>query len=402
MKKRILFVDDEPQVLRGIRRMLEPMHTQWDMTFVESGQAALEQLDHAPFDVVVSDMRMPGINGVELLTAVMERYPHTIRIILSGYADQQMILQSVVPAHQYLSKPCDSDLLQATVARACALRDVMSDAVLQRMVSGLTTLPSLPTLYLAILDVMASPTGSLEQVGAIIAQDMAMTAKILQLVNSAFFGVRSQVSSPAQAVGLLGLETIKSLVLSIHIFEQCDAACLRQFNLESLWQHSHEIATWAKKIAKEVHQDKRVADDAYMAGLLHDVGKLVLATNLPDTYSEIYALMQDQGCRAWEAEQHVLGVTHAEVGAYLLELWGLPKPVVEGVAFHHSPLSSSQCMFSPLTAVHIANALGHETPDTEAEIAIPVEHDYLAALGLSDRLRDWYTAYEKITYEDNV
>jgi HD-like signal output (HDOD) protein len=305
-----------------------------------------------------------------------------------------MMLQSVVPTHQYLSKPCDPDLLQATVARACALRDVMTNKALQSMISGLKTLPSLPNLYFEILDTMESLNGSLEKVGTIIEQDMAMTAKILQLVNSAFFGVRSQVSNPAQAAGLLGLETIKALILSVHVFEQCNLDCLRQFNLESLWQHSHETATWAKKISMDIHGEKRLADDAYMAGLLHDIGRLVLVTNLPDTYSEIYTLIQDQNLPAWEAEQHILEVTHAEVGAYLLELWGLAEPVVEAVAFHHCPLSSPALAFSPLAAVHIANALSHESRDAEAAVAIPVEYDYLDALGLSDRIEGWHAAYQ--------
>jgi YesN/AraC family two-component response regulator len=187
MKKRILFVDDDPNVLQGLRRMFRPLRHEWDMTFIESGQEALALLAHTPCDVVVSDMRMPEMNGVQLLMAVKERYPHIIRIVLSGYAGHELLLPSVKLAHQYLSKPCDAAILQTAINRTCTLYELLSKETLQRLVAGITLLPSLPTLYQEIMEAVHSPNSSLAQIGKIIEQDLGMTAKILQLVNSAFF-----------------------------------------------------------------------------------------------------------------------------------------------------------------------------------------------------------------------
>src|SRR5216683_1384998 len=229
MKKRILFVDDEVNVLQGLRRMLNPMRHEWEMVFVESGQEALALLAQAPCDVIVSDMRMPGsdmrmpgMDGTQLLTQVMERFPLTVRIILSGYADSAMILKAVGPVHQYLAKPCDAATLQLTIARACALRSLLADPTLQGLVAGMQTLPSLPTLYLEVLEAVQDPQGSLERVGDIMSRDISMTAKMLQLVNSAFFGLRRHVSNPGEAVKLLGLDTIKALILSMQVFSRFD------------------------------------------------------------------------------------------------------------------------------------------------------------------------------------
>jgi HD-like signal output (HDOD) protein len=390
IQKRILFVDDEPNVLQGLRRMLRPLRQEWDMAFAEGGHDALELLAQAPYDVVVSDMRMPGMNGAQLLIQVRERYPHIIRIVLSGHSDSEMILTCVGIAHQYLAKPCDAAVLKSTVTRACALRELLRDATLQRLVSGMTTLPSLPTIYHQIVETVQAPDSSLHKVGEIIGRDMSMTAKILQLVNSAFFGLGRQVSDPAQAVCLLGLDTIRSLVLSMHCFTYFDQTRLREFALDRLWEHSMATRACARIIARVEGCERQVADDAFIAGLLHDVGKLILAANLPGQYGDVLALVQDQEMAMWQAERATFGASHAGTGAYLLGIWGLPDAIVEALAFHHHPAACADRRFSPLTAVHVANALVHEADvGHTADASVPVDLEYLAALGLRERLADW-------------
>jgi putative nucleotidyltransferase with HDIG domain len=221
-------------------------------------------------------------------------------------------------------------------------------------------------------------------------RDISMTAKLLQLVNSAFFGLRRHVSSPGEAVKLLGLDTMKALVLSVQIFSHFDHQQKGAFSLDVLWQHSLATSTCAKRIAQEQQSDKHVVDHAFMAGLLHDVGKLVLAANLPELYSAALVQAQTQGTTMWEAERALLGTTHAEVGAYLLGLWGLPDPIVEALAFHHCPSACPDQRFSPLTAVHIANALVATEDSTEAGgTPAALDSAYVAQLGLSERLPTW-------------
>ena len=158
MKSKILFVDDEENVIHGLKRMLRTMRHEWDMGFAMSGQGALDILDGEPYDVLVTDMRMPAMSGTQLLNEVMNRYPHMVRIVLSGNADQEMILKSVRSAHQYLSKPCSPEILKSTVARAHALRGVLADDSLKGLVSGIETLPSLPSLYVEIMEALQSPS----------------------------------------------------------------------------------------------------------------------------------------------------------------------------------------------------------------------------------------------------
>ena len=388
--RRILFVDDEPNVLEGLRRMLRPMRHEWDMEFTGGGQQALDLLAQRPFDVVVSDMRMPGMDGAELLSRTQKQFPRTVRIVLSGHSDREMILRSLGATHQYLAKPCDAEILKNTVTRACALRDLLADETLKSLIARMETLPSLPSLYIQVVQELESEDASIHKIGEIISKDVGMTAKILQLVNSAFFGLRRHISSPAQAVSMLGIETVKALVLSVQVFARFDQSKVTGFSIESLLRHSTTCGLCSRMIAAQEVSDKKIVDDALMAGMLHDAGKVVLAANVPESLSQAYVIAGKKKIARHEAEYEVLGTTHAEVGAYLLGLWGLPDPIVEALAFHHSPSRCLSQVFGPLTAVHVANVLEYEeTPPPDGIIAPSFDDQYLRELALVDRIPVW-------------
>ncbi|CDM64095.1 response regulator [Pyrinomonas methylaliphatogenes] len=400
--RRILFVDDEPKVLDGLRRMLRSMRHEWEMEFAEGGQAALAALAAKPFDVIVTDMRMPGMDGAQLLTEVRERYPHVVRIVLSGHSDKEMIMKSVGTAHQYLSKPCDAECLKETVRRACALRDLLTNATLQLVISQIQSLPSLPDFYFELIDELNSPNASIKRVGEIISKDIGMTAKILQMVNSAFFGLRRRVASPTDAASLLGLETIRALVLSIQIFSHYDGIHSVASTLGGIWSHSMAVAKLAKLIARLEGQEQRIAEEAFASGLLHDVGRLILAATFPKEYERALAISNLERIGLNEAERQVLGAAHSEVGAYLLGIWGLPDSIVEAVAFHHEPGQSTSHRFTPLTAIHAADFIAQEMGYVGSRNSRPaaLDQEYLKKLGLAERLPIWFEAAGSLDGED--
>ncbi|MBI4643650.1 MAG: HDOD domain-containing protein [Deltaproteobacteria bacterium] len=397
---KILFVDDEPKVLEAMQRMLRSMRKEWETAFALSGQEALEILGRESFDVVVSDMRMPGMDGTQLLAEVKKRYPDIVRIVLSGQSDKEMVLKSVQPAHQYLAKPCDAETLKSTINRACTLRDLFTDNALRLVVSQLDSLPSLPDLYAQIMKELQSEYSSIRKIGEIISKDIGMTAKVLQLVNSAFFGHIRHVSSPAQAAELLGLETIKTLVLSVKIFSQFDRFNLPNFSVKGLWDHSMATGVFSRTIAIREKQTQEVIDDAFMAGVLHDAGKLILAANFARQYREVIETTQQRHLPLWQAENQVFGVTHAKVGAYLFSLWGLPYSIVEAIAFHHDPSAAPQKEFGPLTAVHAANYLEHHRRQGDADKGEAVDSAYLTAIGMVDQLGFWEEKCSKAIKEE--
>lgn len=388
--RKILFVDDETMVLEGLRRMLRSMRREWAMDFVENAENALNKLKEESFDVVVSDMRMPGMNGSQLLDQVRRQYPQVVRIILSGHSDREMVLRSLGPTHQFLSKPCDAELLKNTITRACALRDIIHNDTLKQIVARIQSLPSLPSFYLELIEEINSPEASIKRVGEIICRDVGMMAKLLQLVNSAFFGLSRQVTSPAQAARLLGLDTIKSLILTSHVFRQFQATHVTGFDLQCLWDHSFTVGAFARTIAMREGDHEQEPDNALMAGMLHDVGQLVLAANMPAVFEQCCRLARTEQIPMWQAESKVMGVSHGQIGAYLLGLWGLPDPIVEALAFHHCLGNCASKEFSTLVAVHVADGLDHEFSKRQESIqASPIDMDHIEQMGFADSIDDW-------------
>lgn len=390
---RILFVDDEPMILDGLRRMLRSQRCVWDMSFVGGGEEALRAMDEEPFEVVVTDMKMPGMDGAELLAHVKERHPESIRIILSGHAEERTIMSVVDSCHQFLSKPCDSEVLRATIERATTLRRVLANPRLASIVSQMSFLPSLPRLYRQVAQEIQAPEPSLRRIAAILETDVGMSATVLKLVNSAFFGRRRRVTDVREAVTALGLDTVGSLVLGRGVFQEYQIPASLPLSAEALWAHSVKTGRFAQLIARLEDMDRDLVGGAFSAGLLHDVGKLVLATAVPDEYRAVCTAVQAGGGGVSAAEREVLEATHGEVGGYLLGLWGLPDALVEAVAFHAVPSEYVTRGLGLLEVVHVADGLARCTdPSDAAEAAEKIDLAFMESAALEHRWPAWASA----------
>ncbi len=380
--KRVLFVDDEQMVLDSLQRMLYRMRNEWRMDFVTSGSEALVLLGRSAYDVLITDLRMPEMSGLELLARVADLHPGVVRIVLSGIADQEVAVRSATLAHQYLVKPCDAATLRATMRRAFSVRIMFDDPGLKKVLSNLHGLPGVPSVYLRLMDVLRSLDVSPQAVAEVFGQDTSLTAKLLQLVNAPFFEPRRQISDPVEAVNYLGPEMVRQLVLVASAFRTFQPGGVRRFSFERLQSHSLAVGVLARRIAQSLDLCRLAVDYAFVGGLLHDVGKLLLACNYPEKYDETLRLASDEGILHRMAEEHAFGTTHAEVGAYLLWLWALPDPITEIVLRHHEFPTDAAAMASPAFAVHVADGLTKGCLDNDAVAC-------LRGVGLADELTDW-------------
>lgn len=393
---RILFVDDEASILDGLQNLLHKQRHLWHMVFSQSGEAALAELQKAPFDVIVSDMRMPGMDGATLLAAVKDSYPNVARIVLSGQAERDALIKALPIAHQFLSKPCDGEMLRVVIERACRLQRLLTDETIRTAIGKLDALPSAATTYSDLTQALASPDVGLTTVAAVVERDPAMAAKVLQLVNSAYFGLSQRITSVAQAMVYLGADTMKGLVLTSQVFALAEQKQVQGLSVDALQEHSLMTA----RLAKRLVVNQRVADDAFTAGLLHDIGQIALSVSMPETYAEV--LRTSRARPLHEAEHERLGVSHAEVGAYLLGVWGLPFSVVEAVAYHHRPSAVEAGDREVLAAVHVADTLV-EAGDAESSATAGVDVAFLEASGWTSTLpkaREWTSAARVIQDRD--
>jgi len=372
--KRILFVEDNELLLELYGMLLDGERDFWQTTLAPNGETALKLLEQTAFDVVASDMQMPGMSGIELLAEVRKLHPQTSRIIISGFTDQAEAADALNCTHLFIPKPFNAKTLRATLTRIGSLDAYLKDEKLRGLAAKMRTLPSFPTLYLEIMREIESPTSSIQGIAKIVAKDPAITAKILQAANSAAMGLPERVSDPVDAVQQLGMTTVRSVALSAQVYGNFAPGRLKKFSAETLWTHLMKCGDLAAYSETE---------DAFTAGMLHDMGKLMLADSLPEEFGRALQLAADERISLPEAEMEIFGATHAGLAAYLLGLWGLPAAIVEAVAFHHTPEMSGLKKYSALTAVHVANSLSDQTGTT------PVNLEYLADIGVSGRLEDW-------------
>lgn len=378
--KRVLFVDDEQPMLDGLRTRLHRMNGKWQMAFVDSAERAIAELDANPYDVIVTDMRMPGMDGVQLLQHASERWPETIRIVLSGYAEAHQTSRLVPIAHQYLSKPCESPMLENVVERCVQLHDLLRRPELRASVGRIRVLPAMPRTYARLQELLAEEDVTVKDIARVISADTAIAARVLQIVNSAFFRLARRITNIEQAVTYLGFAAVRNLVMCAEVFSQWRASTARpSVNLEAMQTHALRAANATLALTNRTP----LADDAMLAGLVHDIGYWILAQECPDDLAEALELAREKQISMDEAERQIIGSSHAEIGAYLLGLWGLPYAVIEAVAFHHTPRRVTQTHFDILAALAVAHTL---TEPTEADafggslLEEKVDAAYLASL----------------------
>jgi putative nucleotidyltransferase with HDIG domain len=383
----ILFVDDDLLVLKGIRRSLDEFDEVWSADFATSGREALIKLASRHFDAVVTDMHMPGMDGLQLLEVISRDMPGVMRFVLSGNPDEAQTLRSTPLVHQMIPKPSDMAHIYSIVERACRLGDMLKDPQLLRIITGMKTLPSVPLLYSRLVKELQSDSTSSLTVGNIISQDTAMTAKILQLVNSAFFGLGDDVSSPQRAVTILGLNTVKALVLGVQVFSEFQGHRNLPISIDGLWRHSMLVSNLAFKIAKSIRLSSARQEDARVSGILHDVGKLMLFS-IPGFFQSVH--LDRNGEISVVSEYKALGTSHAEMGAYLLGIWGLPNVIVEAITFHHRPADQIFEQADLMTALYTANGLIKMCQyEKAANYTAYLDLNYLQKTGVMRYLDEW-------------
>lgn len=331
---RILFVDDEARVLDGLRRLLFRQRAEWSMHFATTGAEALEIMAKDSFDLIVTDMRMPLMDGAELLGRVREVHPRAVRIVLSGHADVNQAVRAMDIAHQYLSKPCDGPTLIATIEQAGLLRRMLDQDELRELVLRIGHLPSAPATYARMMKLMSDPNSCIEDFAELLEKDPALTAKLLQVANSAFFANDSRVTRAAAAASRIGLQALRALTLFLEAPDQFGD---KSPGVEAISREVADRGQRAAALARRLCATPSGRETATTAALMHELGRLAIASRLENEYARVVAHANASGQPLVEVEREVFGADHAAVGAYLLTLWQLPGEMVEAIARHHDP-----------------------------------------------------------------
>ncbi len=388
MNRLVYVVDDQPEVLELILLLLENIDSAWRVEGFTSAAAALAAVKTQPPDLVLSDHHMPEMQGSKLLEEVRAAAPNAVRIIMSGYVDINA-LSAVISAHQYISKPFDMLQIKDLIQRTFAARGRMEHQGLQKMVTALRSLPSLPHIYYALLKELGDERRSVDVIAQLVAQDAGLSSKLLQVANSPLFGRGSLVSSPFEAVMCLGTEMIKAIVLSQEPFHHYGEIQCPEIDVPRLWNHCWQVAHLVQRICLERELLQAKADEAFLAGILHEIGKLILIDNFPQEFQAACQAAREASAPLTPLLLRAFHATPAQLAAYLLELWGLPSAVVQAVSWQEHPEDDPSGEFSLVTALYIADQVATRNSPPDG-FAIPDWNaKWLRALGCEPDFAVW-------------
>lgn len=344
---RIMFVDDEVLLLNGFKRLL--FKKKWTLYFASSGQKALEILQEHSVDFIVSDMRMPGMSGGELLERVYQLHPETVRIILSGQSDEQASIKASEFAHQWFTKPCDPQELEKTLIGIDKIRQLFPNEEILKDIGHIKTLPSPPKIFLQLKAILDNDTVDMEEISSVILKDPGLVAKLLQVTNSAFFAQTKAVETLKEAITRVGTDLVIGTILAIELYENLQNIPVDFIEI----QQSHCLAT-AKLASSFVEQEYK--DQTILVGLLHNIGKLIMLLISPkiiDVYNDKSITPEME--RDYEKDK--LKVEQAQLAGYLMHLWHFDYSLIKNILLHNKPNALIKMEFGPATAVYIADKL---------------------------------------------
>jgi HD-like signal output (HDOD) protein len=388
MNRCIYIVDDQAAVLETAVLILRGFNAAWEVAGFSNPLEALAAVKLKAPDLILSDQLMPGMQGSQLLEEVRKIAPTTIRVIMSGYVSLNK-LTLITSAHQYMAKPFDIGRLRDIIQRSFSAQERISNKSLQLVATSLRSIPSLPQVHQSLLAELEDARSGSSTIARMVAEDPGLSIKVLQLANSPLFGQGGLITNPTDAVMCLGTEMIAAIVLSQSLFRHYETLALEDVDVPRVWSHSWETAYLAQYICREKRLPRRAAEHAFLAGLLHEAGRLILVDNFPGQFAG--------ACREARQAKSPLGprlletfhTTPAQLTAYLMELWGMPPEVVAALALQDNPQEEPGGAFSLTSALYIADHIaGRKTPPDDFT---PEEWNeaYLQALGCKDDVPLW-------------
>jgi HD-like signal output (HDOD) protein len=378
MSKLIYIVDDQPGVLITLGFLLRRIDPTWKVVEFSNPLETIEAVRVAPPNLVLADQTMPEMLGTEMLEQIRRLAPQTVRIIISGHAAR---VDHLGAAHQYLAKPFGNNALTKTIHDAVLAQESLSNPDLARLVASLRSFPVLPAVYARLIRELEKETTPSEAIISLLNDDPAILSRVLQVANSPLFRGRVPVARASDALFQLGTRLITALVLSLHVFESRKDLCFPEMPLDALWQHSLETARIGQTLCRMKLSDD-AANAAFFAGLVHDLGRLILIENQPEHYREACQAARASGTPLSIEEQRIFGITHSELAAFLLRLWGMESAVVEAVSKCEAIPGFSG--FSITSAVYLANIFSRQTNSPDQLMTPEIDSKLLEHFGLAD------------------
>lgn len=386
---RLLYLEEDPTLVAQLIHYLGHK-TEWEVAHAKNAQEARAIAGKQPIDVALLSATMPDTDPVAIAEELTTVHKKITIFVLAPDAETGGGLAYASGRFQWLAKPCPPESLISAIERMASLVSWLTNNTTIDLVAGLHSLPTIPSNYQGVIRAIHSPHSSAQDIAAAVEKDMGITSRVLQVANSAYYGYSKKITSPMEASMLLGIDTLKSLVRYTHVLNNFPQTPATNAVFDQVWRHSAGVAAVARKIVLKHTRDEALGDEAFTAALLHDIGKVVLTSLRGEEYKAVIRQAAETNTPLASVERIKLKTTHAETGAYLLSLWGIPFSILEAVAWHHYPRECKEKKFTALTAVHVANVAEHRRQRTDDSKNIPtLDELYLTEVGVWEQAQEW-------------
>lgn len=383
---------DEQGSFAGWSNEVEGSDLNWEFVRLDSKEGLLLQLENNAIDAVVLPCSMRAMVDIEFMAKIAQKYPKVVRVFLGAeFWNAGFKAKAAEAAHKLYPTRISIAQVCEELEYRIKLVKLINRSSLQAYIGTVGCVPSPPSMYRNLTEAVNSDIADLAVISSIVEQDPAVVAQIMRQVNSAFFGFNRQISDLKEAISLLGVRNLRSMVLSSQLNKQFSQSKeWDSFSFEQVGQRSLLVGRLAQALCRRAGASKAMQDQAFLAGLLHDLGILILASHDPEQYKKLINYAVKKQKPIYLVEKAALGFFHGEVAAALLALWNLPPQVVEAVMLHHVPHLSLDKEFTALTAVHVADAMLPSVEVTgECNLASHLSLRYLDQVGVMEEVPQW-------------
>lgn len=388
MKRCIYVVDDEAEVTDTAVLIMRGMDSQWEVTGFKDPLEALAAVRAKAPDLILADQLMPQMQGSQLLEQVRAVSPKTIRIIMSAHAGLNK-LTLITSAHQYIAKPFDTIELRRVIGRSFAAQGRLEDSDLQAVATSLRSIPSLPGTYDALLRELRNDRNATTNIARLVAQDPGLTAKVLQLANSPLFGQHYLIDSPIEAVMCLGTDMIAAVVLAQSLFHHYESVSAAAMDWRKVWSHCWHTAYLTQHVCREMKFTRIAGEEAFLAGLLHETGRFVLADNYPERFRAACQGAEKMASPLVPRLREVFRASPYQVAAYILELWGMPANAIGAIAAQDAPAADQANGFTLASVLYVADGIASRQAPPDAFALEEWDSAYLEAVGCLESIPEW-------------
>jgi len=386
-ENKILVVGADNSNSGFFKKINSALPADWESLNCTNGKEGLEALENSSIAAILCCEKLPDMTGLEMLEKASGHYSDTIRLLFMSEVNPRVVRESSAYIDQHLSFSTQPEAVVKTLENSLNLRKLLINDQLRSTIDSIESLPSLPETYNKIVAELKSENVSIRNISELVSKDISITAKLLQMVNSAYFGLSTRVESVLHATNLLGLNTVQSIVLSAGVFDQFEAPKVKNYSVESIYNRSIAVGAKARLLAHAFGLAPRYSEDALLSGMLHDIGKLVMLRDFSDEFAEIIEIAVSDSIPINIAQEKIMGTNDAAIGGYLLARWGLSDSIVEAVTLHYTPSNCPNPLLNALTAVHVAFAMDlDEEKNIRDDSVSSADKEYLKKIGIAEQM----------------